>query len=271
MAMIIALQGCRHGIGCSNLAANLAVTLMQQGYRVGLFDTDAQLGGLRTLFGVDMPHQQELDGYWWLSPPASPMDLTLQADFRYYRNTRDRKAAGIYLPPLGGHLAVNSPQVQQLCRYYGQATAFDAVQQLSEALALDFVLIDNQPEMTEDTLIGLSIADVVLVLLQLDAFDLQHTAVLLEVIDRLEISQTLLVPSMVLPTVETTIVQTMLENTFDYPVTGVLYFSKEVVSLASKGVLCLHSPDNIVTQTVAAIAYQLEMLARSSAIASAKP
>jgi len=65
---MIALQASRHGIGCSHLVANLAVILMHHGYRVGLLDTDAQVGGIRTLFGLDETSEKDLNAYWWLSP-----------------------------------------------------------------------------------------------------------------------------------------------------------------------------------------------------------
>jgi MinD-like ATPase involved in chromosome partitioning or flagellar assembly len=269
MVMIIALQACRHGIGCSNLGANLAVTLMQQGYRVGLFDADTQMGGLRTLFGVDRCHTQESHGYWWLHRTAASAQ-TLQAEFRHYHEVHCRSTAGIYLPPAEGDLSLQDPPVQPLCRHYDQTTVFAAVQGLSEGLALDFVLIDNQPEMTQNTLTGLSIADVVLVLLQLESFDLQQAAVILEVVNRLEINQTWLIPSMVLPMIEREVVQTTLENTFDYPVPGVLYFTEEMISLASKGIFCLHYPDHVMTQTATAIADHLIAVARTNTTTSAK-
>ncbi|NER84568.1 MAG: P-loop NTPase, partial [Leptolyngbya sp. SIO1D8] len=61
MARVIVLQACRHGIGCSHLVANLAVILMQRGYRVGLLDTDPRGGGIRTVLGLDQTPERNLE------------------------------------------------------------------------------------------------------------------------------------------------------------------------------------------------------------------
>lgn len=260
--MIIALQACRHGIGCSHLAANLAVALMQQGYRVGLLDTDSKIGGIRTLFELDETPGSAPNTYWWLT--SSPQrSTTLKANCRHYHEFDDPQAAGIYLPPLGTQLTVDNPKFQFLSQRYGQEKPFDVLQQLSHEIGLDFWLIDNQPPMTDDNLLGLSLADMAIVLLQLDAYDLQRTAVLLEIIEQLEIAKTWLVPSLVLPSIEREVVRHMLENTYQYPVAGILYLSEDMISLASRGLFSLYYPNHALTQTINAIARQLEQDAQT--------
>lgn len=262
MARVIAIQASRHGVGCSHLVANLAVILMHHGYRVGLLDTDAQVGGLRTLLGLDDPAAKDPHAYWWLSAnPQTPK--TLQSDFYHYGEPPEPTSAGIYVAPLGSPLALEGTHLQTLQARYGGEKPYEVLQHLSAELALDFWLIDNQPELTDDNLVGLSFADMALVLLQLDPYDLQRTAVLLEVIEQLEITQTWLVPSLVLPTIEMTVVQNMLENTYRHPVAGVLYLSEAMMSLASQGIFCLHHPDHRLTQTMKAIAHQLEQDAQA--------
>lgn len=271
MARVIAIQASRHGVGCSHLVANLAVILMHHGYRVGLLDTDVQVGGIRMLLGLDDTAEKAPNTYWWLSANTQTTK-TLQAEFYRYGDPPDSTAAGIYVAPLGSPLALDGASWQTLQARYGGAKPYELLHHLSAELALDFWLIDNQPELTDDNLMGLSFADMALVLLQLDPYDLQRTAVLLEVIDQLEITQTWLVPSLVLPTIETAVVQRLLENTYRHPVAGVLYLSEDMMSLASQGIFCLHHPDHRLTQTMMAIAYQLEQdaQARSTSSASAQ-
>jgi len=53
MPTIISIHSYRGGTGKSNLTANLANSLVQQGKRVAVIDTDIQAPGLHVLFGMD--------------------------------------------------------------------------------------------------------------------------------------------------------------------------------------------------------------------------
>jgi MinD-like ATPase involved in chromosome partitioning or flagellar assembly len=240
---------------------------MQRGYRVGLLDTDPKVGGLRTLFGLDETSERDLEAYWWLTPRLLS-DTTLHAQFRTYDTPLESDHAGIYLPPLGGHFSSDGAQFQVLQQRYGQDKPYEVVQELAQDLGLDFLLIDNQPEISDDNLLGLSLADISVLLMQLDTYDLQRTAVLLEVIEQLEIAKTWLVPTLVLPTIETSVVRHMLENTYQHPVAGVLHLTAEMINLASRGVFCLHYPNHPLTQTLIAIAHNLEQDAQALSTSS---
>src|SRR2546425_670883 len=54
MPTIVSIHSYRGGTGKSNLTANLASSLVQQGKRVGVVDTDIQSPGLHVLFGMDV-------------------------------------------------------------------------------------------------------------------------------------------------------------------------------------------------------------------------
>lgn len=257
MARLIALQACRHGIGCSHLVANLAVVLMHRGYRVGLLDTDLQVGGMRALFGLETDIASDAHTYWWLSADTRSTK-TLQADRYLHGDAPHSQSAGIYLSSLGHYFKQSAPQGKVLPQQYDLEKPYDLLQQLSHELSLDFWLIDNQPELTDENLVGLSLADTALILLQLDPYDLQRAAVLIEVIEQLEIAKMWLVPSLVLPNIETKVVKHMLENTYEHPVAGILYLTDELAGLASQGIFCLHHPKHPLTQTIMAIAHQLE-------------
>lgn len=266
---MIALQACRHGVGCSHLVANLAVILMHHGYRVGVLDTDLQGGGIRTLFNLDETLKTDANAYWWLRPDTRTT-TTLRADLHQHNDAPpDAECAGIYIAPLGSYFARDSNHLQALQQHYDLEKPYELLQQLSGEFSLDFWLVDNQPETTGENLMGLSLADIVLILLQLDPYDLQRAAVLLEVIEQLEIPKTWLVPSMVLPTIEPSVVRHMLENTYQQPVADILYLTEEMVGLASQGIFCLHHPNHTLTQTMIAIAYQIEQDAQALSASSA--
>jgi len=53
MSTIVSIHSYRGGTGKSNLTANLASSLVQQGKRVAIVDTDIQSPGLHVLFGMN--------------------------------------------------------------------------------------------------------------------------------------------------------------------------------------------------------------------------
>src|SRR5437764_11354338 len=59
MSTIVSIHSYRGGTGKSNLTANLASSLVQQGRRVAVVDSDIQSPGLHVLFGMD-PQQMDL-------------------------------------------------------------------------------------------------------------------------------------------------------------------------------------------------------------------
>lgn len=230
---------------------------MHCGYRVGLLDTDLQVGGMRSLFGLETDTSTDAVAYWWLqSDERSPERL--KAERYLHGDAPPDTTAGIYISSLARYLAQGHTAQRAMPQQYDLEKPYELLQQLGEELALDFWLVDNQPELSDKNLMGLSLADSALILMQLDPYDLQRTAVLIEIIEQLEISKTWLVPSLVLPTIETKVVKQMLENTYDYPVAGILYLTEELAGLASRGIFCLHHPKHPLTQTMIAIARQLE-------------
>src|SRR5437588_9973724 len=54
MSTIVSVHSYRGGTGKSNLAANLASSVVQLGKRVAVIDTDIQSPGLHVLFGLDV-------------------------------------------------------------------------------------------------------------------------------------------------------------------------------------------------------------------------
>ena len=52
MTKIISTHSFRGGTGKSNVTANVAVSLANKGFRVGVFDTDIQSPGIHVIFGL---------------------------------------------------------------------------------------------------------------------------------------------------------------------------------------------------------------------------
>jgi len=64
MPTIVSIQSIRHGIGKSNLTANLAVSIARRGWRVGIIDTDPMAPGIHALFNLDERHVDAVLNYY---------------------------------------------------------------------------------------------------------------------------------------------------------------------------------------------------------------
>ncbi|MEO1093606.1 MAG: P-loop NTPase [Cyanobacteria bacterium J06638_28] len=260
MSRIVVLQACRHGIGCSHLVANIAVMLVQRGYRVGLLDTDSRSGGLRTLFGLDeFLVEEDLDTYWWLSLQANATKV-LASEVQRYDTPLESSSAGIYLPLMVGQFASGADYLTSLQKRYEHTDVRQALGKLCQHRKLDYLLIDNQPDLTDDNLMGLSIADVAMVMMQLDTYDFQRTAVILDVLERLSTAKVCMIPTLVLPEVDASGIKRKIELTYQHPVIGILHLTEAMIRLASSGVFCLHYPAHELTMAITGITQQLEDL-----------
>ena len=77
---IIAVSSGKGGVGKSTVAANLAIALAQQGYRVGLLDTDIFGPSMPKMFGVEgyLPDAERIDGEDCILP-ADAMGIKLMS------------------------------------------------------------------------------------------------------------------------------------------------------------------------------------------------
>jgi MinD-like ATPase involved in chromosome partitioning or flagellar assembly len=233
---------------------------MQSGNRVGLLDTDPIGGGIRTLFSLDNQAAHP-DHYWWLQTnPDTPKQLTSQA---YPYGSPPPPQAGIYLPT-EQNLGKISTQLTSLQAYYGVQNPSDALTHLSQDFKLDYLLLDTQPTLDDENLLSLALADTIAVLMQLDTYDFQRIAVLLGIIQKLDIQQTWLIPSQVLPLVDTATIKAKLTQTYQLPVGAVLPLNEEMVRLASGGLFCLHYPQHDLTKVMMGFAQKLSQLTTSA-------
>ena len=97
-----------------------------------------------------------------------------------------------------------------------------------------------------------------LIILRPDQQDYQGTAVTVDVARRLDIPRMFLVVNKVLSSFDfAEVKRTIIEETYDCQVAGVLPLSEDVVRLASVGIFCLHYPDHPFTQGLIAIANRI--------------
>jgi septum site-determining protein MinD len=251
MPTIVSIHSYRGGTGKSNLTANLASSLVQQGKRVGVVDTDIQSPGLHVLFGMDV----------------QSAGLTLN-DYLYGRSTIEQVAHDVTAKlgstvAKGGvlYLVPSSIKVGEITRVlregYEVNLLTDGLRTLIKTFNLDYLFLDTHPGLNEETLLSIIISDILVLILRPDQQDFQGTAVTVEVARKLKLKQLLLVVNKVLPKLDAANLKDQLQDAYQAPVAGVLPVSEEMIELGSAGIFSLAYPEHPYSQGVREVAAQI--------------
>jgi len=254
MTEIVSIHSFRGGTGKSNTTANLAVALGRMGKRVGIVDTDIQSPGIHILFGLDDEHiQRSLNDYLWgdcaIEDAAYDVTETLGLD-----GGEGGGIGRVYLVPS----SIRVGEITRVLREgYDVGVLNDGFNALGKRLDLDYLLIDTHPGLNEETLLSITISDVLVVVLRPDQQDFQGTAVTVDVARKLEVPAILLVVNKALPEYDFNALRSDVEKTYDLPVAGILPLSEDVVRLASNGVFCAKEPDHPISREIGRIGERL--------------
>jgi len=251
MSTIVSIHSYRGGTGKSNLTANLASSIVQQGRRVAVADTDIQSPGLHVLFGMDPQH----------------MGLTLN-DYLYGRCDIEQAAHDVTAmlgsgATQGGKLylvpsSIKASEITRVLREgYEVNLLTDGFRKLMKAFRLDYLLIDTHPGLNEETLLSILISDTLVLLLRPDQQDFQGTAVTVEVARKLKLKKLLLVVNKALPKLDFASLRQQVQAAYHAPVAAILPVSMEMMELGSAGLFSLKYPEHPYSQGVREIAAQV--------------
>lgn len=252
MSKVVSIHSFRGGTGKSNLTANLAATVAAQGYRVGIVDTDIQSPGIHALFGLEEQSMGYcLNDYLWghCSIKDTAYDVTASL-----KKIGRKPSSAVYLIP-------SSFKVNEIARILKEGYDVDLLNQgfqdLLELLQLDYLFIDTHPGINEETLLSITISDVLVIILRPDRQDFQGTAVTVDIARRLRVPKLLLVINRALEAFDFNALKMNVEKTYKAPVAGILPNSDDMMQLASSDIFCTCYPDHPLSQTIKTIAHQI--------------
>ena len=248
MSKIISIHSYRGGTGKSNFTANIASCIASKGYRVGIIDTDLPSPGIHVLFNVNLEKlSYKLNDFLW------GHCVIKNAVYDVSRILPEGKSdrAQLYLVPASTKLADISRVLRE---GFNSEILLQGLQDLITFLNLDYLFIDTHPGLNEETLLSLTISNLVLLILRPDQQDFQGTAVTIDVARRLQVPNLKLIVNKVLKTYNFEQVGQKIAKTYDVPVVGVFPESEDIIKLASNGVFCLkypHHPLSKIYQNIA--------------------
>ncbi len=252
MSKIISIHSYRGGTGKSNATANLAVILACQGKRVGVVDTDLPSPGIHLLFKLrDKQIKHTLNDFLW-----GKCKITESAyNVSFVLGELQTEKTQIYLVP-------SSIKVNDISRILRQGfdveLLLQGIKELVEFLQLDYLFIDTHPGINRETLLFLTISNIVLLFLTLDQQDIQGTAVTLDIANRLKVPKLFLVVNKILESYDFIELNREIESIYNAPVAGMIPDNSDMLLLASKGLFFLKYPNHPISQVLMQIAEQIE-------------
>jgi MinD-like ATPase involved in chromosome partitioning or flagellar assembly len=252
MTTVVSIHSFRGGTGKSNTTSNLAANLAALGARVGVVDTDIQSPGVHVLFGFDENLDSTLNDFLWGKLPIQAAAHDVTDRVRASRDVADGGA--LFLVPS----SMKAGDIARVLREgYDVGTLNDGFRDLAKALDLDYLLIDTHPGLNEETLLSITISDVLLLILRPDRQDFQGTAVTVDVARKLEVPALYLIVNKVPRGVDTDDLREQMSAAYGAETAAILPLSEEVVQNASGGLFSLTNPDHPWSQQIRGVAERL--------------
>ncbi len=256
MTKIIPIHSFRGGTGKSNTTANVATAVAAMGQRVGIIDTDIQSPGIHILFNLS-PKQvsKTLNDYLWdrSTLQECSYDVTPPA-------VKQKKGQILLIPS-----SMDIAEISKILRDgYNVKRLQEGLKQVGTKLKLDYLFIDTHPGINEETLLSLSLADTLVVLLRPDQQDFQGTAVIVDIAKRLKVKGLLLVVNRVPAKFIPEQVKEQVEKTYQAKVAALLPNSEEMMELASRDLFYLRFPDHVLSKSYQSIAELIHQPATTS-------
>jgi MinD-like ATPase involved in chromosome partitioning or flagellar assembly len=249
MSKIISVHSFRGGTGKSNTTANLATLLAVEGLRVGVVDTDIASPGIHVLFGLKEEQvAHSLNDYLWgkcsIQETAHDVTANLGLD----------GVGKVYLVPS----SIKAGEIARVLRDgYSVEMLSDGFRNLIRTLNLDVLLIDTHPGLNEETLLTITISNILIVVLRPDQQDYQGTGVTIEVARKLKVPNMQIIVNRVPAAFSLEEVKAQVEGAYQVPVAAVLPNADEVMTLASAGVFVARYPDHPIATALRQVAQQI--------------
>ena len=240
MPKIVSIHSFRGGTGKSNTTANISTLLAQQGFRVGVVDTDIQSPGIHVLFNLDDSEMEHsLNDYLWgkcdIKDTAQDVSGRVGAEIK----------GQIFLIPS----SIKAGEIARVLREgYDVGLLNDGFRDLVRELKLDYLVIDTHPGLNEETLLSIAISDALIIIMRPDQQDYQGTAVTVDVARKLDVPNLMLVVNKMPQVFDFDDVQSRVEESYKCPVAAILPHSDEMMALASSGIFSLQYPDHPVAK-----------------------
>lgn len=253
MTTVISVHSFRGGTGKSNTTSNVAANLAARGHRVGVIDADIQSPGIHVLFGFDENVDHTLNDYLWGTHTMGEVAHDITDIVR--ESIEVAEGGALYLVPS----SMKPGDIARILRDgYDVEKLSIGLRELARELDLDYVFIDTHPGLNEETLLSITLSDVLLLILRPDRQDYQGTAVTVDVARKLDVPNLYLVVNKIPEGIENSGLREQLDEAYSATTLAMLPLSEEVVLNASSALFSLIRPDHVWSSQIRIIADELD-------------
>ncbi len=246
MSRIISVHAFKGGSGKTTITANLAARLAAGGSRVGIIDADFRAPGMRVLLGLPAPRpQRTLNHYLWHEAELEEV---------IYPAPMDNLPGQIILIPASGTLE----DIRRMSKEgYDTGLLHNGIKALTTQERLDFLLVDTQPGVEENTLLMAVSSDLLLITACPDYQDLNGTRLLMQAIYRLAEPQIALLVNKTSPTSQPERLRKIAREHLDLDILSILPLADAIIEKAGRSLFVLEHPDHPWSQAIDDLAEHL--------------
>lgn len=255
MAQIVSIHSFRGGTGKSNSTANLASQMAIRGKRVGVVDTDIQSPGIHVLFGLDpnnMKHSlnEYLRGECTIEEAAYAVGEAKQS----VEGRAQLEGTNLWLLPS----SMSGTEITAVLRDgYDVNKLIKGLRDFRRNFELDYLFIDTHPGLNDETLLSVSLSDVLILLMRPDQQDFQGTAVTVDIARQLDVPALFIAVNKALMKYDFTALREDIEGIYNVPVAGIMPFTEDIVDVASGDIFSLIYPDHPWSQGIISVVQAL--------------
>src|SRR5712692_4484573 len=239
----LAIHSFKGGTGKSTITANLAVSLAEQGKNVCVMDMDLAGPGIHVMFGVE-----ESDVKWTMTNVLLGDAKIMDAVIPLTEKLGVENGKLFFIPA-----SFKMEDMLRLLRRGLEVEIFSSgLQQLSNELQLDYILLDTHPGIEDDTVLVMGACNGLLLITRLDQQDLLGTAIVARLAASLG-KTTFLVFNMVPPNFAESSLQEIsakLSRRFHFNVLTSLPFYDEILQSLSNGIFVNNLPKHEYSKTI---------------------
>ncbi len=242
MAQIVSIHSFRGGTGKSNSTANLASQMAIRGKRVGVVDTDIQSPGIHVLFGLD-PSEMKHSLNEYLRGECTIEEAVYSVGGAEQMVEGRKKIEGKNLWLLPSSMSGN--EITAVVRDgYDVNKLIKGLRDFRRNFELDYLFIDTHPGLNDETLLSVSLSDVLILLMRPDQQDFQGTAVTVDIARQLDVPRMYIAVNKALMRYDFNALREDIQNIYNVPVAGIMPFTEDIVEVASGDIFSLIYPDH---------------------------
>lgn len=236
---IISIHSFRGGAGKSTTAANLATIMATMGKRVGIVDMDIQSPSLQVIFGLKEP-SLTLNDYLWENAKIEKVayDIT--------ESLGENTSGKLFLVPA----SLRPRDITRVLRESFDPTLVnEAFKKLCTRLELDVLLVDTHAGINEETVLTITVSDIVLIVMRPNQLDYLGTEMSLEMTRRLNVEKVLILVNQSPQSLNRGELKQNVLGQRHYPVVEVIPYADELALLSNSAVFALRYPEHDIAKS----------------------